>query len=103
MKVAERFGRSGTSEADLLDQAVLEGRLGRRPLLRDFQTWDADDDLAQATWEWPRWKGCPTDQMYFWTAEWQRGERESLKALREGNYVEFDGSDPQEVARWFAS
>src|SRR3954454_3683358 len=55
MEVVERFGRSGTSEADLLDQAVLEGRLGRRPLLRDFQTWDATSDLAQATWEWPAW------------------------------------------------
>lgn len=73
------------------------------PFKGTLRYWQVDSDLAQATWEWPEWKGCPTDQMYFWTAEWQRGERESLKALYEGDYVQFDGSDPDEVARWFAS
>jgi hypothetical protein len=76
-----------------------EGDLWPLPFLR----WEAEHFLDQATWEWPEWKGCPTDQMYFWTAEWQRGGRESLKALREGDYVEFDGPDPGEVVRWFAS
>jgi hypothetical protein len=58
MEVAERFGRTGTSEAGLLDQA---GRLGRRPLLRDFQTWDATPDLTQAIREWPeRWVAEPS-------------------------------------------
>lgn len=32
----------------------------------------------------------PKNQEWFWTKEWQRGEREANDALRRGDYVEFD-------------
>lgn len=35
-------------------------------------------------------KGVPKDQGWFWTSEWQAGEKEVDKALARGEYVEFD-------------
>ena len=35
------------------------------------------------------------DQAYFWTEEWQRGEREADEDLREGRYCDFD--DPEKL------
>lgn len=42
----------------------------------------------------------PADQRYYWTHEWQRDIRESMKSLADGEYVEFDGDDPNDVVRW---
>ncbi len=42
----------------------------------------------------------PADQRYYWTHEWQRDIRESMRALADGEYVEFDSDDPNDVVRW---
>lgn len=33
------------------------------------------------------------DQLYFWTAEWQAGEREADEDIAEGRYQEFEDVD----------
>ena len=35
-------------------------------------------------------EGVPDDQRWFWTPEWQAGEREVDEQLANGEYVEFD-------------
>lgn len=45
----------------------------------------------------------PTDQAYYWSVPWQADVRESLEALRAGEFVEFDSDDPNDVARWLLS
>lgn len=42
------------------------------------------------------------EQAYYWTPEWQAGERESAEARRRGDVVVFDGDDPMDVVRWLA-
>jgi hypothetical protein len=44
----------------------------------------------------------PADQAYYWTAEWQAGERESAEERAAGRSVVFDGSDPDDVIRWLS-
>ena len=34
--------------------------------------------------------GTPKSQAWFWTKEWQAGEREADEALAQGKYVEFN-------------
>jgi hypothetical protein len=45
----------------------------------------------------------PSDQAYYWSANWQTDIRESLAALKAGEYVEFDSDDPNDIVRWFLS
>ncbi len=46
----------------------------------------------------------PREQMYYWAAEWQRDVRESMKALAEGDYVDFnDPEDTNDIIRWLRS
>jgi hypothetical protein len=45
----------------------------------------------------------PSEQAYYWTFEWQKDIRESMGALEDGDYVNFDSGDPNDVARWFLS
>lgn len=40
----------------------------------------------------------PREQVYFWTAEWQKGEAEADAELRRGEARSFD--DPEEALRW---
>ncbi len=40
----------------------------------------------------------PSDQTYYWTAQWQRAEAESLADYDAGEYVESDS--PDEIIRW---
>lgn len=35
----------------------------------------------------------PDDQRWFWTPEWQAGEREAEEALANGDYVEFNTAE----------
>lgn len=42
----------------------------------------------------------PSEQLYYWTREWQSAERAALEELAAGEYVEFGGDDPADVARW---
>jgi hypothetical protein len=43
------------------------------------------------------------EQAYYWSFEWQQDIRESLAALEDGDYEDFDSDDPNDVARWFLS
>ncbi len=43
----------------------------------------------------------PLSEAYYWTREWQQGEKEAKREIEAGNYVEFDGDDPDEIRRWF--
>lgn len=40
------------------------------------------------------------DEAYYWSFEWQRDVRESMEALTQGDYEDFDSDDPDEVSRW---
>lgn len=43
----------------------------------------------------------PSAQTYYWSFDWQSGERETLSGLEAGEYVEFDSpDDPEDAARW---
>lgn len=44
----------------------------------------------------------PRDQTYYWSAEWQRAEQESLAEIAAGNSILFDSDDPEDVARWLS-
>jgi hypothetical protein len=46
-----------------------------------------------------RW--LPADQEYFWSAEWQAGEQETLRELGAGGGVEFDNTE--DLIRWLFS
>jgi len=35
-------------------------------------------------------KGTPKDQEWFWSKEWQEGEREADEALAKGDFEDFD-------------
>ena len=43
------------------------------------------------------------DEAYYWSSPWQRDVMRSMKALREGDYEDFDSDDPTDVARWLLS
>lgn len=40
------------------------------------------------------------DEAYYWSIPWQLDIQRSMKALSEGDYVEFDSDDPSDVVRW---
>jgi hypothetical protein len=40
------------------------------------------------------------DEAYYWTFHWQHDVRESMNALSEGEYQDFDSDDPNDVVRW---
>jgi hypothetical protein len=40
------------------------------------------------------------DEAYYWSFNWQEDVRESMDALKAGDYEEFDSDDPNDVARW---
>ena len=42
----------------------------------------------------------PEAQTYYWRFAWQRDERETLKGLEAGEYVDFDSDDPEDAAEW---
>lgn len=42
----------------------------------------------------------PRDQAYYWSFNWQQDIRESLNALQNGDYEDFDSDDPNDVVRW---
>jgi len=45
----------------------------------------------------------PADQTYYWSGVWQLDVLESLMALREGEFEDFDSNDPTDAARWLLS
>lgn len=45
----------------------------------------------------------PRDQAYYWSFSWQKDIRESMAALENGDYEEFDSDDPNDVVRWLLS
>lgn len=42
----------------------------------------------------------PRDEIFFWTAEWQAGERASAAEREAGNSIVFDSDDPEDIIRW---
>lgn len=46
-----------------------------------------------------RW--LPTDQEYYWSADWQAGEQETLRELAAGGGVEFDNT--ADLMHWLFS
>lgn len=40
----------------------------------------------------------PRSQLYFWTSHWQRGERETVEDIRNGDYEVFE--NPADAIRW---
>jgi hypothetical protein len=45
----------------------------------------------------------PADEAYYWSSQWQRDVRNSMEALREGEFEEFNSDDPTDAARWLLS
>lgn len=69
--------------ADLLEQA---SRLARK--LTERATTHASRAIPIP--ELKRPQHVPKDQEWFWTEEWQKGEREVNEELKAGHYKEFD-------------
>jgi len=42
----------------------------------------------------------PSAQEYYWRSRWQKGERETLATIEDGDAVVFDSDDPEDVVRW---
>lgn len=42
----------------------------------------------------------PADQVYYWSAIWQQGIADAMRALGEGDFEDFDSDDPNDVVRW---
>jgi hypothetical protein len=40
------------------------------------------------------------DEAYYWSFPWQEDVRDSMRALSEGEYEEFNSDDPSDVVRW---
>jgi hypothetical protein len=40
------------------------------------------------------------DEAYYWSFRWQADVQASMKALRDGDYVDFNSDDPSDIARW---
>lgn len=46
----------------------------------------------------------PAGQAYYWSIPWQEDVREAMDALRDGDYMDFNGGDdPNDVVRWLLS
>jgi len=45
----------------------------------------------------------PADEVYYWSRPWQQDVLTSMKALRSGEFMDFDSDDPNDVARWLLS
>ena len=45
----------------------------------------------------------PADQAFYWSLRWQEDVQESMRALRDGDYEDFDSNDPNDVAHWLLS
>lgn len=51
---------------------------------------------------WPHWSlDTYARQTYYWTPEWQEGEREADEDIKHGRIVEFD--DVEDATRWLNS
>lgn len=40
------------------------------------------------------------DEIFFWTAAWQAGERASAAERHAGKSILFDSDDPEDIIRW---
>ena len=49
-------------------------------------------------WRW--FLGLFNGQAYYWTREWQAGEREAAAERAAGRSLIFDSRDPNDVVRW---
>ena len=68
----------------------------------------ATERAHMATVSSPRWSppagvpvGVPRTQFYYWTRNWQEGEREALDALARGEFRRFENGD--DAVRWLLS
>jgi hypothetical protein len=43
------------------------------------------------------------DEAYYWSSPWQRDVLESMRALRDGEFMDFDSDDPTDAAQWLLS
>ena len=40
------------------------------------------------------------NELFFWSAAWQAGEREAAAEREAGRSIVFDGDDPEDIIRW---
>lgn len=45
----------------------------------------------------------PADETYYWSPQWQEGVRESMAALANGDYIDFDSNDPNDATLWLTN
>lgn len=64
---------------------------------------DMAETNVEAPWPFQVPFSIPRAQTYYWSARWQRAERDSLADLAAGDYVEFASDDPDDVIRWLQS
>jgi antitoxin PrlF len=51
------------------------------------------EETAPGVWSLRGMKLIPADQAWFWTPEWQAGEREASEQIARGDYQTFDNMD----------
>jgi bifunctional DNA-binding transcriptional regulator/antitoxin component of YhaV-PrlF toxin-antitoxin module len=51
------------------------------------------EETAPGVWSVRGMKLIPADQAWFWTPEWQAGEREASEQIARGDYQTFDNLD----------
>lgn len=81
--LSHRTSEEFSKLADLLEQA---SHLARK-LSHGI---DVSKTMSLSIPELKHPKHVPKDQEWFWTKEWQAGEREANEAFLRGDYVEFD-------------
>ncbi len=74
-----------TQLADLLMQATT--------LVRQLSSVQSSPSTPVSIPKLQRPKHVPKDQEWFWSEQWQKGEREANEALAQGRYVDFDDID----------
>lgn len=65
----------------------------RRDLLAVLTDWAAEGDIGVSRVLEEILEAALGPQGYYWTAEWQQGERESAEDIRAGNVLIFDNAE----------
>lgn len=73
----------------------------RTPSLQPSPVFSSEHLSSGATRQVPLF--ISADEAYYWSSPWQREAMESMRALQDGEFMDFDSDDPTDVAQWLLS